>query len=112
MDSIISWIHSGLSVVMPFIILLGFLIFVHELGHFLVAKWCGVRVEVFSFGFGKKLLKFKWGDTTYCVSLVPLGGYVKMFGDEVGVDLPPEQRRFAFTHKKLWQRIAVVLAGP
>ena len=97
---------------MPFIVLLGILIFVHELGHFLVARWCGVRVEVFSLGFGKKIFSYKKGDTTYCISIVPLGGYVKMFGEQPGAEISEEDKKHSFTHKTVWQRIAVVLAGP
>lgn len=88
------------------------LIFVHELGHFLVARWCGVRVEVFSLGFGKKLLTYKRGDTTYALSLIPLGGYVKMFGEQPGDSISEEDKKVSFTHKNVWQRIAIVLAGP
>lgn len=106
--------------IVPFVVLLGILIFVHELGHFLVARFCQVRVEVFSLGFGKKILQYKKGDTTYCVSLIPLGGYVKMFGeqpmktteDEQAVPLTEEEKKVSFTHKNVWQRIAIVLAGP
>lgn len=98
--------------VIPFVILLGILIFVHELGHFLVARWCGVRVEVFSLGFGKKILKYKKGDTLYCVSMIPLGGYVKMFGEQSDAEIPEDQKPVSFTHKSVWQRIAIVLAGP
>ncbi|WP_413582950.1 RIP metalloprotease RseP [Bdellovibrio sp. HCB288] len=112
MEMLLNLIHSGLSVVLPFVILLGILIFVHELGHFLVARWCGVRVEVFSLGFGKKILKYKKGDTTYALSIIPLGGYVKMFGEQPGVEISEEDKKVAFTHKTVWQRIAVVLAGP
>lgn len=112
MEMIYNLMHQGLSAIIPFVILLGFLIFVHELGHFLVAKWCGVRVEVFSLGFGKKIFQYKKGDTNYCISLVPLGGYVKMFGDEVGSQIDDAQKQFSFTHKNVWQRIAVVIAGP
>lgn len=112
MDSVIGLLQSGFSAVVPFIILLGLLIFVHELGHFLVAKYFGVRVEVFSLGFGKKIFKFTRGDTTYAISLIPLGGYVKMFGDEVGAAISEEEKKFSFTHKPVLQRIAVVLAGP
>ena len=112
MDILIAYLHQGLSAVIPFVILLGLLIFVHELGHFLVAKFFSVRVEVFSLGFGKKIFQFKKGDTTYCVSLIPLGGYVKMFGDEPGADIPEDQKPFSFTHKPVGQRIGVVLAGP
>jgi RIP metalloprotease RseP len=61
-----------------FLLVLGVLIFVHELGHFLVARWYGVRVLTFSLGFGPKILKFTRGGTEYCISAVPLGGYVKM----------------------------------
>ena len=60
----------------PFLVLLGVLVFVHELGHFVVARWNGVRCLTFSLGFGPKLLQTKRGDTVYCVSLIPLGGYV------------------------------------
>ncbi len=78
----------------------------------MVARWCGVRVEVFSLGFGKKIFKFKKGDTTYALSLIPLGGYVKMFGEQNGDGISEEDRKFSFTHKNVWQRIAIVLAGP
>ena len=96
----------------PFFILLGLLIFVHELGHFAVAKWFGVRVEVFSLGFGKKILQYRWGDTVYCISMIPLGGYVKMFGDDPTADIPEGEKKHSFLHKPLWPRTAVVLAGP
>lgn len=112
MDMLLGYLNSGVSAVLPFVILLGLLIFVHELGHFLVAVWCGVRVETFSLGFGKKIFKYKRGDTTYCISLIPLGGYVKMFGDEIGAQLSEADRPFSFTHKPVWKRIAIVLAGP
>lgn len=105
----IQWVLSNIA---PFFILLGLLIFIHELGHFLVAKFFNVRVETFSLGFGKKILSFKRGETTYCVSLIPLGGYVKMFGDDPNAEVPVEERDRAFLHKPVWQRIAVVLAGP
>lgn len=112
MEIILGYLQSGLSAIIPFIVLLGLLIFVHEMGHFLVAKFFGVRVEVFSLGFGKKIFQFKRGDTVYALSLIPLGGYVKMYGDEMGAELPEDQKQFAFTHKPVSQRIAVVLAGP
>ena len=112
METLFGYLQSGFSAVIPFIILLGILIFVHELGHFLVARWNGVRVEVFSLGFGKKILQYKKGDTVYCLSIIPLGGYVKMFGDELGKEITEEEKKFAFTHKTVGQRIAVVLAGP
>lgn len=96
----------------PFVVLLGLLIFVHELGHFLVAKYFKVRVEVFSLGFGKKIFQFVRGHTTYCISLIPLGGYVKMFGDDPSAEIPPEEEKEAFTRKPVGARIAIILAGP
>jgi len=112
MDTLMSGVSGVLGGAGPFLILLGLLIFVHELGHFLVAKFFGVRVEVFSLGFGKKLLQYKWGDTNYCVSLIPLGGYVKMYGDDPTADIPAEQKAYSFLHKPVGPRIAIVLAGP
>lgn len=112
MEMLLGYLQSGLSAITPFVLLLGLLIFVHEFGHFIVARMCGVRVEIFSLGFGKKILKYKKGDTTYCVSLIPLGGYVKMFGDEIGVEISEDQKKYSFSHKPVWHRIAVVLAGP
>ena len=112
MDSLVSSLHGLISYAVPMIVLLGLLIFVHELGHFLVAKYYKVRVEVFSLGFGPKIFKFKRGDTVYAISAIPLGGYVKMFGDDPTADIASEQKRFSFNHKPVFQRIAVVLAGP
>lgn len=112
MDIILNFANSLWYTIIPFIVLLGVLVFVHELGHFLVARACGVRVEVFSLGFGKKLLQYKRGDTNYCISLVPLGGYVKMFGEQPGDQIPQEMKSVSFTHKTVLQRMAIVLAGP
>lgn len=97
-----------------FIIFLGPLVFFHELGHFFFARLFGVRVEVFSIGFGPKLLKWKRGDTQYALSLIPLGGYVKMFGDDplAADDMPEEDRKAAFTHKSKWARFWIVFGGP
>ncbi|MBM4386280.1 MAG: site-2 protease family protein, partial [Deltaproteobacteria bacterium] len=94
-----------------FILLLGALIFFHELGHFIFAKLMGVRVLTFSIGFGPKILKFIRNGTTYCVSLIPLGGYVKMFGEELD-EIPIEERNAAFNYKPVWMRTLIVLAGP
>lgn len=105
-------IHYVASNFGPFFLLLGLLIFIHELGHFLVAKYFGVRVETFSLGFGRKILKYKKGDTTYALSLIPLGGYVKMYGDDPNAEIPAAERQHAFLCKPVSQRIAVVLAGP
>lgn len=93
-----------------FIIGLGFLIFVHEAGHFVVAKLFGVRVLVFSFGFGKRLFGFRHRDTDYRVSIFPLGGYVRMAGDspEENVAGNPDE----FLSKPKWQRFLILFAGP
>lgn len=112
MTQIISLLQGSLSYVVPMVVLLGLLIFVHELGHFLVAKYYKVRVEVFSLGFGPKILKFKRGDTVYAISAIPLGGYVKMFGDDPTSEVDSGQKQYSFIHKPVGQRIAVVLAGP
>ena len=112
MEILIALLHKAFSSFVPFVILLGILIFIHEFGHFIIARLCGVRVEVFSLGFGKKIFQYKRGDTNYCISIIPLGGYVKMFGDQPGVEIPEEEKQFSFTHKNVWQRISIVLAGP
>ena len=96
----------------PFVILLGILVFVHELGHFLIARLNGVRVEVFSLGFGKKIFQIKKGDTVYALSLIPLGGYVKMFGEQPGDAISEADKAVSFTHKTVLQRMSIVLAGP
>jgi regulator of sigma E protease len=95
---------------LAFLFVLGVLIFVHELGHFLMARRIGVRVLTFSLGFGPKLLNVKRGDTEYCISAIPLGGYVKMAGEN-----PEDQRTGAsdeFLSKGKWQRFQVLLMGP
>jgi len=93
-----------------FLFVLGVLVFVHEFGHFLVARWHGVRVITFSLGFGPKLVKFRRGDTEYCISVVPLGGYVKLAGETVEEDRSgaPDE----FLSKSKWVRFQVYLAGP
>jgi regulator of sigma E protease len=96
--------------VFAFIFVLGVLIFVHELGHFLMARRIGVRVLTFSLGFGPKLLSFRRGDTEYCLSAIPLGGYVKMAGEN-----PEDTRTGAadeFLSKTKWQRFQVLVMGP
>lgn len=103
-----------LQKIMIFILFLGPLVFFHELGHFLFARLFGVRVEVFSIGFGPKILKFKKGFTEYAVSLIPLGGYVKMFGDDpMAKDgIAPEDRKRSFVFKSKWARFWIVFGGP
>ncbi len=95
-----------------FILLLGALVFFHELGHFLVAKACGVKVLKFSLGFGPRLFGFVRGETEYLISILPLGGYVKMLGDTPGGDIQPIDAPRAFSTKPVWQRSAIVVAGP
>jgi regulator of sigma E protease len=100
-----------------FIFILGSAVVLHEFGHFIVAKLFGIRAEIFSVGFGPRLFGKKWGDTDYRVSAIPLGGYVKLGGDESNApleghsapDIPPEQM---FNLRPRWQRIMVALAGP
>lgn len=94
------------------IILLGVLIFVHELGHFLVAKWSGVGVLKFSLGFGPRLIGRKIGETEYLVSLVPLGGYVKLLGESESDELSPDDERRSFQHQGVFRRMGIVVAGP
>ena len=99
-----------LTTPLAFAFVLGVLVFVHELGHFLLARWHGVRVLTFSLGFGPKLLSFKKGDTEYCLSLIPLGGYVKMAGENP--DDNPQGASDEFMSKSKWQRFQILLAGP
>ena len=106
----------------PFLFVLTIVVFFHELGHFAVARWCNVKVDAFSVGFGREL--FGWYDkhgTRWKVSLIPLGGYVKFAGDENAASVPDreyiasmseEERRTAFIAKPVWQRAAIVAAGP
>ncbi len=97
---------------LPIVILLGVLIFFHELGHFLVAKLFDVQVERFSLGFGPALLRRTVGETEYVLAALPLGGYVKMLGEVPGEELAEAERERAFNYKPPWQRIAIALAGP
>lgn len=96
--------------IFAFVLVLGTLIFVHEAGHFFVAKLFRVRVLVFSFGFGKRLFGFRRGDTDYRVSLIPLGGYVRMAGDNP--DEAHSGRPDEFLSKPKWQRFLILFAGP
>src|SRR5918912_2916946 len=106
-----------LNWILPFVFVLGAAVVLHEFGHFIVAKILRVRVETFSVGFGPRLFGKKWGHTDYRVSLIPLGGYVKLGGDESNAplegtsaqDIPPEEM---YNLRPRWQRIMVALAGP
>ncbi len=103
-------ITGFLQTILPFLFVLGVLIFVHELGHFLVARWYGVKVLTFSLGFGPKLVKVTRGDTEYCISIIPIGGYVKLAG-ESSEDTPSGDPS-EFLSKSKWVRVQVYLAGP
>jgi regulator of sigma E protease len=103
--------------ILAFILILGAAVVIHEFGHFIVAKLFKIRVETFSVGFGPRLFGWKWGHTDYRLSAIPLGGYVKLGGDESNAplegegatDIPPEEM---FNLRPRWQRVLVALAGP
>ena len=95
-----------------FVVLLGILIFVHELGHFLAARIGGVGVLKFSLGFGPKIIGKKIGETEYVLSWIPLGGFVKLLGESGAEELPPEDEKRSFFKQPTWKRLLIVLAGP
>jgi regulator of sigma E protease len=95
-----------------FVIVLGVLIFFHEFGHFLIARLFGVGVEKFSLGFGPRLIGKKIGRTDYRISAIPLGGYVKMIGEEPDAEVDPADISVSFTHKHVVKRMCIVAAGP
>jgi regulator of sigma E protease len=102
---------SLLGTILSFIIVFGILVFVHEFGHFFMAKLVGIRVDVFSFGYGKRLFGFKKGDTDYRVSLIPMGGYVKFPGEDV-YENNREVEPGDFMAAKRWQRLLTIVMGP
>ena len=102
--------YQTYQTLLAFLFVLGVLVFVHELGHFLAARRLGVRVLTFSLGFGPKLLKVRRGDTEYCVSAIPLGGYVKMAGENP--DDPRTGRPDEFLSKTKWERFQILIMGP
>jgi regulator of sigma E protease len=112
-----SLLQSGIIGILAFIFILGAAVTLHEFGHFIVAKFFKIRVETFSFGFGPRLFGHKWGPTDYRISAIPLGGYVKLGGDESNApiegegapDIPAHER---FDLRPRWQRVLVALAGP
>ena len=99
-----------MTTLLSFLFVLGVLVFIHELGHFLLCRWNGVRVITFSLGFGPKILKVQRGETEYCISIIPLGGYVKMAGENP--DDGPTGRDDEFLSKSKWQRFQILIAGP
>ncbi len=98
--------------IIPFIVVLGVLIFFHEFGHFLIAKLCNVKVLKFSLGFGPKVMGKKMGETEYIISAFPLGGYVKMLGEENNEEIIPEEAHRSFSRQPVVTRIAIAAAGP
>ncbi|KKB11411.1 zinc metalloprotease [Devosia geojensis] len=118
----IDFVFWLLSYVVPFLAVLTVIVFVHEMGHYLVARWNGVAIQTFSIGFGREL--FGWNDrrgTRWRISAIPLGGYVRFVGDMNAASVPdseaiekidPALRPHLFTNKSVWQRIAIVAAGP
>ncbi|MGY3452273.1 RIP metalloprotease RseP [Bradyrhizobium sp. USDA 4353] len=120
---VFNMLSSGLlGTIIPFLFVLTIVVFFHELGHFLVARWCGVKVLTFSLGFGPELIGFNdRHNTRWKISAIPLGGYVKFFGDESEASTPStealakmtaEERADSFHHKTVGQRAAIVAAGP
>src|SRR5262249_33916046 len=110
--------HRGgdpVTTALSFIVVIGILILIHEWGHFIVARWAGVGVERFSIGFGPVLLRWRGKETEYCLSVIPMGGYVKMMGEENplegGAAMPYDPSK-AFALKPLWKRFLIVFAGP
>ncbi len=95
-----------------FLVVLGVLVAFHELGHFLAARWVGVKVLKFSIGFGPKLFGRQAGETEYLLSAIPLGGYVKLFGEDEMEATTAEDRRRSFAHQNLWGKVLIVAAGP
>src|SRR3954469_12587059 len=114
--------HGVLGYVVPFLFVLTIVVFFHELGHFLVARWAGVKILTFSLGFGPELIGFNdRRGTRWKISAIPLGGYVKFLGDESEASPPSatalnsmstEEREGSFHHKRVGQRAAIVAAGP
>ena len=122
METVSTLITSAPSYIIPFLLVLGLIVFVHEMGHFLVARWCGVAVDRFSIGFGPEIVgRTDRHGTRWTLAVVPLGGYVKFAGDDNAASVPDRaalarmteaEKRTNFQLKPLWQRAAVVVAGP
>jgi regulator of sigma E protease len=116
MLSAFTWSPDSLWLLMQkawwFLVVLGILVAFHELGHFLAARWVGVKVLKFSLGFGPKLFGRQVGETEYLLSAIPLGGYVKLFGEDETDVVTPDDRRRSFVHQGLWGKVLIVAAGP
>jgi len=120
--SMLEPVWSLAGYILPFLFVLGLVVFFHELGHFLIGRLCGVKVEAFSLGFGPELFGFddRYG-THWRIAALPLGGYVKFLGEANGASMPdetainamsPEERKLSFSAQKVWRRAAIVAAGP
>ncbi|TAJ06947.1 MAG: RIP metalloprotease RseP [Nitrospirae bacterium] len=116
LSSLLAWSPDTIWVLVQktwwFLLVLGVLVSFHELGHFLAARWIGVKVLKYSIGFGPKLLGRQVGETEYLLSAVPLGGYVKLFGEEETDAITPEEQKRSFVHQPLLSKMAIVAAGP
>jgi regulator of sigma E protease len=120
--SVLAFAWSLAGYILPFLFVLSLVIFFHEVGHFLIGRWCGVKVETFSLGFGPELFGFDDRyETHWRVAALPLGGYVKFHGDANGASVPseaameamsPQERAVSFSTQKVWKRAAIVAAGP
>jgi regulator of sigma E protease len=120
--SLLTQIWALAGYILPFLFVLSLVVFFHELGHFLIGRWCGVRVDTFSLGFGPELFGFKDRSGTYWrVAAFPLGGYVRFHGEANGASMtdeaalaamPPGERAVSFIAQKVWKRAAIVAAGP
>src|ERR1700756_3948885 len=119
---VIASIMSLAGYVLPFLFVLSLVVFFHELGHFLIGRWCGVKVETFSLGLGPELFGFndRYG-TRWRVAALPLGGYVRFFGDANNASSPeqaamealsPQERKVSYATQNVWKRAAIVAAGP
>lgn len=118
LDGFLTTLHYAWS----FFIVLSIIVFIHEFGHYIIAKWCGVRITAFSIGFGREIIG--WNDksgTRWKISLIPLGGYVKMLGDasaastpdtELNAHMSEEEKAHSFHYKPLWKKALIVAAGP
>jgi regulator of sigma E protease len=99
-----------ITTIVQLLLVLGLMVLVHEFGHFIVAKWCGVRVETFAIGFGKRVVGFRRGETEYQINALPLGGYVKMAGEIPGEEVSNDPGEL--NNHPRWQRMLIALAGP
>lgn len=118
----IDWLIDGAHYVISFALVISIIVFVHEFGHFIVARWCGVKIEVFSIGFGRELIgRTDKHGTRWKIALWPLGGYVKMYGDAGAAStadgkalkkMTAAQKKVSFHHKPLWAKALIVAAGP